>query len=50
MAANGGHKKIVEMLLEKGANVNCHLEDDCSALLRAVENDDKDIVEILLQN
>lgn len=50
VAAEHGHKDVVELLLEHGANVNEKDEDGWTALIYAAVNDYKDVVELLLKH
>ena len=43
-----GEKKIVKMLIKKGANVNDKDVFDCPALIEAIKRDDLELVEILV--
>lgn len=47
LAAKGGHLKISEVLLAKGAEVNAKGSDDKTPLILANRNDHKDIVKLL---
>ena len=49
-ASQNGHKEIVEILLENGADVNVKNRDNWTALMWASWNGYKEIVEILLEN
>ena len=50
MAAGGGQKEIVELLLESNADVNLKENDGSTALMVAALFGYKEIVELLLQN
>ncbi|CAL1546351.1 unnamed protein product [Lymnaea stagnalis] len=50
LACKGGHEKIVEILIEKGSNVNHRSEDGTSPLKAAVSCGHSPIVECLLKN
>ena len=50
LAADKGHKEIVEILLENNADVNAKDNDEWTALILAAENGYEEIVKILLQN
>lgn len=49
LAADLGHKKILELLIKNGANLNLKTKDNKTALTFAFEKDHKDIVNLLLQ-
>jgi len=46
-ASNAGDKEVVQLLLAKGAEVNARKKDGKTALILAVEDDHKDIVDLL---
>jgi uncharacterized protein len=50
IASREGHIEIVEMVLEKGANVNATTNDGITALIRASRNKHTEIVAMLLDN
>jgi ankyrin repeat protein len=47
LAAERGHKEVVELLLESGADVNAKSNIGWTALMLAAFNGHKEIVEIL---
>jgi len=49
-AAEGGHKEIAELLIEKGADVNAKKEDGQTPLYSAALYSHKEIVELLIAN
>jgi len=49
-ASYGGHKEIVELLLEKGANIEIRDEKGTTALMNATIAGEIEIVKILLKN
>src|SRR3990167_7123626 len=49
-AARCGHKSIVEMLIDKGANINHAKNNGVTPLFIAAENGHKDIVKMLIDN
>lgn len=50
LAARKGHRNIVELLLEHGFNVNEEDAQGRTAIYHAVERDDFETTELLLQN
>jgi ankyrin repeat protein len=50
LAAEEGHKTIVELLLAKGADVNAKDDEDQSALVEAAWRGHKTVVQLLLAN
>ena len=49
-ASNKGHKKIIELLLEKGADVNSKMENGMTALHLSAWDHEKEIAELLIVN
>jgi serine/threonine-protein phosphatase 6 regulatory ankyrin repeat subunit B len=47
IASERGHKEVVKLLLEKGADVNAKNKEGMTALKYASENGHKEIVELL---
>ena len=48
-AAVHGHRKVVEVLLKKGANVNVKGLGGITALIGAAQNGHREVVELLLK-
>ena len=49
-ASYGGHKEIVELMLEKGANINIRDEKGTTPLINAVVGNKPEIVKLLLDH
>ncbi len=47
-AAEAGHKEIVELLLDHGANIKARNKDGMTALAWVVKNSHKDVAAVLL--
>jgi len=50
IAAAYGHKDVVQILLDNGANIDHQENDGVTALLFAAINGEKDVVQLLLDN
>jgi ankyrin repeat protein len=50
IAAREGQAEIVELLLHKGADINSRSRAGATALIFAIENDHKDVVDVLLKH
>lgn len=48
--SNWGYKKIIKLLLNKGADSNIQDRDGITALMFSIKNGDKEIIEMLLEN
>jgi ankyrin repeat protein len=48
LASQWGHKEVVKLLLDNGADVNAKADDGWTALMLASEKGNKEIVELLI--
>jgi hypothetical protein len=48
-ASSRGHKKVVEVLVDKGARIDLQREDSVTALMAASENGEREVVELLVE-